>query len=98
MFYHIIVKVYCFITYLTLDFRFAMQKDIRSDFEEFRPYLAANRAEILQTQSDFCRSVAEANIDLMRSLWNDSPESMCFKVTENCFSAFLLQCHSISCF
>lgn len=67
-----------------------MQKDIRSDFEEFRPYLAANRAEILQTQSDFCRSVAEANIDLMRSLWNDSPESMCFKVTENCFSAFLL--------
>lgn len=57
-----------------------MQKDIRSDFEEFRPYLAANKAEILQTHGDFCRAVAEADIDLMRSLWLDSPDSMCFKV------------------
>jgi hypothetical protein len=65
----------------------AMQKDIRSDFEEFRPYLAANKAEILQSQSDFCRSVAEADIDLMRSLWLNSPDSMCFKVIEgSCYS------------
>ena len=64
-----------------------MQKDIRSDFEEFRPYLAANKAEILQSQSDFCRSVAEADIDLMRSLWLNSPDSMCFKVIEgSCYS------------
>jgi hypothetical protein len=79
--------LYCFITYIETGFSFrsGTQKDIRSDFEEFRPYLAANKAEILQTQSDFCRSVAEADIDLMRSLWLNSPDSMCFKVTR-CFS------------
>jgi alpha-galactosidase/6-phospho-beta-glucosidase family protein len=56
------------------------QKDIRSDFEDYRPYLAADKAEILQTQGDFCRAVAEADCDLMRSIWHNSPDAMCFKV------------------
>lgn len=75
---HIVTKTY--FTRRTYFYVLKIQKDIRSDFEEFRPYLAADKAEVLQTQGDFCRAVAEADSDLMRSIWHNSPEAMCFKV------------------
>ena len=45
------------------------QQSIRPIFESYRPYLAVDRADVLQAHADFYRSIAESDMELMCALW-----------------------------
>jgi len=43
--------------------------DIRPYFAAYAPYVAADRADVLQAHADFYRAIAEGDMDLMRAVW-----------------------------
>ena len=45
------------------------QQSIRPIFDSYRPYLAVDRADVLQTHADFYRAIAESDMELMCALW-----------------------------
>jgi len=53
------------------------KSDIRPYFDAYKPFLLLEKADILQTNADFFRAIAEADADLMKAIWLDSPSSLC---------------------
>ena len=51
-------------------------------FEDFKQYLVVEKADVLQANMDFFRSITEKNIDIMRSLWLPGNSSFCKSADE----------------
>jgi hypothetical protein len=53
------------------------KSDLGPYFDEYKRFLVADKAEVLQAQDDFFRAMHNADFDVMRTLWLDSNETLC---------------------
>ena len=53
------------------------KSDISSYFDAFKPFLLADKAEVLQTNDDFFQAILRGDPDQMAALWHASNETVC---------------------
>ena len=53
------------------------KSDLSPYFDEYKRFLVADKAEVLQVQDDFFRAMHSADFDVMRTLWLDSNDTLC---------------------
>ena len=74
------------------------KRDIRRYFDALKPFLLADKAEILQANDDFFQAILRGDPDLMSSLWHASNETVCvLPGTDFCYtgtSAILAHWHT----
>lgn len=74
------------------------KRDIRRYFDALKPFLLAEKAEILQANDDFFQAILRGDPDLMSSLWHASNETVCvLPGTDFCYtgtSAILAHWHT----
>ena len=56
---------------------FYLKSNILPYFDEYKPFLASEKADILQANEDFFTALNEGNLDLMKSLWQKSDLTLC---------------------
>ena len=56
---------------------------MRPYFDAYKPYLAIEKADILQANEDFFRAINEGNSDMMHALWMRSDDTLCIRADDN---------------
>lgn len=60
--------------------------DVSKEFAQYQPRIDAQKAEVLSVNTKFFEAISTGNIDLMRSIWMNSPDSQVSYIKSNKYS------------